>query len=162
MTAKDVFKQTIELSHQVATGYLSDMSDADLLVRPVPQANHIAWQLGHLISSEHQMASALGHEMPELPAGFAEAHDKDGARSDDPARFAAKDEYLALLEKVRAATLAGLEATPEADLEKPAPEPMRSYAPTVAAAWIIIGIHELMHASQWVTLRRKLGKPVLF
>ena len=151
MTPTNVFKQTMEITRQVSAGYLGDMSDADLLTRPVTQANHIAWQLGHLISAEREMLTALGHQMPELPSGFVEAHGKETAQSDDPGKFASKDEYLALIE-----------ATPEADFEKPAPEPMRSYAPTVAAAWVIIGIHELMHAGQWAVVRRKLGKPVLF
>ena len=162
MTAKDAIKHTMDFCRQVTTSYLSDFSNADLMVRPVPQANHTAWQLGHLIASEHTMMSALGHEMPELPAGFVEAHSPESAPSDDPARFATKDEYLALMEKMRSASLAALDATPEADLEKPAPESMRSYAPTIGAALTLVGTHELMHAGQFVTVRRKLGKPVLF
>jgi hypothetical protein len=161
MTAKDVIKQTMELLRPVATGYLSDMTDTDLFVRPVPQANHIAWQLGHVISGEHQMVTSLGHQMPNLPQGFAEAYTSETATSDDRAKFATKNEYLALMDKMRAATVAALQATPEADFEKPAPESMRSYAPTVGAAWIIIAMHELMHAGQWAVVRRKLGKPVL-
>lgn len=34
---------------------LSDLSDADLMVRPVPHANHFAWQLGHLIAAERNI-----------------------------------------------------------------------------------------------------------
>jgi len=161
MTAKDVIKNTLDFCRMVTVEYLKDFSDADLLVRPVPAANHSAWQLGHLITSEHEMISALGHKMPELPAGFVERYTRESARSDQPAEFATKQEYLGLLEKIRAGTLAALNATPEADLEKPAPESMRAYAPTVSAVFLITGTHELMHAGQFVTVRRKLGKPVL-
>jgi hypothetical protein len=162
MTAKDVIKQTMELLRPVVTGYLSDLADADLFIRPVPQANHIAWQLGHVIAGEHEMVTSLGHQMPDLPNGFAEAHTKETARSDDRTKFATKDEYLALMQNMRAATVAALEATPEATFEQPGPESMREYAPTVGAAWIIIAMHELMHSGQWVIVRRKLGKPALF
>ncbi len=162
MTAKHVFNEAVEFSQKVTTAYLSDMSDADLLVRPVPGANHIAWQLGHLIASAHEMGTMLGHKMPELPAGFAAAYSAETAKSDDPAGFAGKDEYLALLDKMRAAAKAAVDATPEADLGKPAPEPMREYAPTIGAALLVLGLHELMHAGQWAVVRRKLGKPVLF
>ena len=31
---------------------LGDFSDADMLARPAPSANHAAWQLGHLIAAE--------------------------------------------------------------------------------------------------------------
>jgi hypothetical protein len=162
MTAKDAIKNTIDFCHRITLSYVMDLADADLLARSVPDANHIAWQLGHLIVSEHHMIGQLGHRMPELPAGFAEAHAAVAAKSDNPARFAKKAEYLSLMEKVRRATLAALDATPEADLDKPGPEPVRSYAPTIGACFTMVGTHELMHAGQYVPVRRKLGKPVLF
>jgi hypothetical protein len=162
MTAKDAIKNTLEFCRQVTVEYLKDFTDADLLVRPVPAANHSAWQLGHLIASEHEMIAALGHSMPALPAGFAAKYTAQTAKSDRPADFATKQQYLDLLETMRAGTLAALNATPEADLDKPSPESMRAYAPTVAAVFLISGTHELMHGGQLVTVRRKLGKPVLF
>jgi hypothetical protein len=61
----------------------------------------------------------------------------------------------------REATLAALTAAPEADLGKPTPESMREYAPTVGVAFNVVGIHTMMHAAQFVAVRRKLGKPVL-
>ena len=162
MTAKDAIKHTLNSCRMITTEYLKDFSDADLLARPVPAANHTAWQLGHLIASEHEMMAALGHKMPALPAGFAAKYTPQTAKSDRAADFATKKEYLDLLEKMRAGTLAAVDATPEGDLEKPAPEAMRAYAPTVGAVLMITGTHELMHAGQLVTVRRKLGKPVLF
>lgn len=162
MTSKDAIKHTIDFCHQVLTAYISDMSDADLTVRPVPEANHIAWQLGHLITSEHQMMTGLGHQMPELPAGFAEAYTKETSKSDDPAKFQKKQEYRAEMARQREATLSALQRTDEADLDQPGPEEMREYAPTVGAILNLIGAHELMHAGQFVPVRRKLGKPILF
>ena len=52
MNAKDVLRLDLKANHAILTNYLSDLSDADLLVRPAPGANHIAWQLGHLIVAE--------------------------------------------------------------------------------------------------------------
>ncbi len=162
MTAKDAIKNTINFSHQITLQYVSDLNDADLLVRSVPAANHIAWQLGHLILSEQQMIGELGHRMPELPSGYAEAYGPEASKSNDSAKFAKKADYLALMEKVRGATLAALDATPEVQFDKPAPESMRAYAPTVAAVFTMVGTHEMMHTGQFVPIRRKLGKPVLF
>lgn len=162
MTAKEAIRSTIDFCHQLTLGYLSDLTDAELLTRAVPGTNHIAWQLGHLITSESQMMTALGHEVPALPAGFAEEHSPESATSNDPAKFKTKDEYLALMEKTRAATLAALAARPEADFDKPAPDSMKSYAATVGAAFMMIGTHELMHSGQFVPIRRKLGRKPLF
>ncbi len=161
MTGKDVIKNTIGTCHELLTTYLSDLDDAELMIRPVPGANHIAWQLGHLIASEHQMLTGVGCAMPTLPDGFAESYTPETSKSDDSAKFLKKDKYLTLMEQQRAATLAALDALPEADLDKPAPESMREYAPTVGVAFNIIGIHEAMHAPQFIVVRRKLGKPVL-
>src|SRR5678816_3939499 len=52
MNAKDAIKYALESTHNMVTMYLGDLSDADLLVRPAPGANHIAWQLGQLIAAE--------------------------------------------------------------------------------------------------------------
>ena len=161
MTPKDVIKNTIGMSHEILTTYLNDMNDADLMVRPVPEANHIAWQLGHLISAEWQMMTGAGVAMPDLPDGFAESHTPETSKSDDAAKFLTKEKYLSLMQLQRASTLTTLDTAPDTDLDKPTPESMREYAPTVGAAFNMIGIHEIMHAAQFVVVRRKLGKPVL-
>jgi hypothetical protein len=160
MTAKDAIRNTINFCRQVTLGYLKDFTDADLLVRSVPAANHTAWQLGHLLVSERDMVAGLGHEMPDLPHGFTEAYAAEAATSNDPGKFSKKADYLDLMESMRAATLGALDATPEAALDKPAPEAMRSFAPTVGSVFMLVGTHELMHAGQFVPIRRKLGKPV--
>ena len=161
MTAKDMIKTTIGMGHEILTTYLSDLSDEDLMVRAVPGVNHIAWQLGHLIASEHDMLSQVGFSMPDLPEGFAASYTKETATSDDVSKFHKKDAYLKWMEEQRAATLAALDAVPDADLDKPAPEPMREYAPTIGAMFNIVGVHEMMHAPQFIAVRRLAGKPVV-
>ena len=85
MTAKNILRNVVEMSHFVTMGYVADLSDSDLLIRSVPGANHIAWQLGHLISSTAQMLMALGCTPPSIPEGFAaRGHSKETAGSDDP------------------------------------------------------------------------------
>jgi hypothetical protein len=161
MTAKDIIRNTIDTCHGVLTSYISDLTDEELLMRPVPEANHIAWQLGHVAASEREMMIMAGYEMPDLPPDFAECYTPETSKSDDPAKFHKKDEYLAALEQQRTATLATLDAMPDAKLDEPSPEPMQSYAPTIGSAFNLLGIHEMMHAGQFVAVRRKLGKPIL-
>jgi hypothetical protein len=78
MTGKDAIRTALMGTQQVLSWYISDLSDADLLVRPAPNANHIAWQLGHLINSEKGLVgkNVPGATYPELPAGFADQHSK--------------------------------------------------------------------------------------
>ena len=162
MNAKDVMRQVIESGHMVTQYYVADLADADLMIRSVPGSNHIAWQLGHLVGGTRHMLQALGSDAPALPAGFEAAHSHETAASDDPAKFCKKAEYLALMEQAKAASLAAVDATPETALDQPGPEAMRDYAPTIGAVLTLLGGHWLMHAGQFVPIRRKLGKPPLF
>jgi uncharacterized damage-inducible protein DinB len=162
MTAKDVIKSTLQQCRTVARDYIADLNDSDLMIRSVPGVNHIAWQLGHVISSELWMLGQMGHKLPALPADFEAAYTKETSTSDDPRKFHKKSEYLALMEKFEQPVLAAIDATPDAELDTPGPESMRTYAPTVGAALALLGVHWMMHAGQFVPVRRKLGRAPLF
>lgn len=163
MNAKDAIRYSLASTQNIVEMYLSDLSDADLLVRPAPGANHIAWQLGHLISAETHFGAMLpGARFPELPAGFAQQHDKPTSSQEPPTGFANKATYLDLFKKVRAASMAALDKMSDADLDKPTQGPMAQFAPTLGALLLLQGNHTMMHAGQFTPIRRKLGKPVLF
>ncbi len=162
MNAKDAIRSTANLSTMVLKTYVSDLDDANLMCRPGEGCNHLAWQLGHLIASEvHLLEEVAPGKGMELPAGFAEAHAKDKCGIDEASSFHSKDEYLELFDKVREASSKALEDFPEADLDKPAPENYRSFCPTMGDMFSLISTHPMMHAGQFVIVRRKLGKPVL-
>jgi hypothetical protein len=163
MDTRQAFRSSLALADMIMRRYLADLSDADLLVRPVAGANHIAWQLGHLVASERGLTEGVAPgSMPALPAGFKEKHTKETAGSDDPNAFLTKAEYLALYEDVRKGTLAALERMTDADFDKPAPESLRSMCPTVGDVFTLHGQHWTMHGGQWAVIRRKLGRPPLF
>jgi uncharacterized damage-inducible protein DinB len=160
-TAKDIIRNQFQFADMLVQAYVGDLNDADLFVRSVPGSNHIAWQMGHFISSAKHILESIGHEAA-LPQGFAEAHTKETSGIDDPAKFSTKAEYLRLYGAMQKAALDALDKTPDAELDKPSPERMREYAPTVAAVFMLLGNHPVMHAGQFVPIRRKLGKPALF
>jgi len=163
MNGKQVIKVALDSTQQLLKWYVSDLSDADLLVRPVPGANHIAWQLGHLVEAEQMVKAALpSAKYPELPAGWSKVHSKEGAATDPPKGFATKAEYLDRFTAMRAATIAALDGLNDADLDKPTSGEMAKWAPTVGSLFVLTGNHTLMHAGQFTVVRRKLGKPILF
>jgi hypothetical protein len=162
MTAKDAIKSVFDSNFSVLEKYVSDLSDADLLVRPVPGANHVAWQLGHLISAEISLLASIPGGAPlELPPGFPERHGKETAAVEPPKGFLAKAEYLSIFKKVRQQTLAKLDKLPDADLDKPNTGRMAQICPTLGHLFLLAATHQMMHAGQFVVLRRKLGKPIL-
>lgn len=164
MNSIDAIKTSLNFTQDNLNWFLSDLSDADLLIRPVPGANHIAWQLGHLITAEATFFAQFipNASYPALPTGFTDQHGKTTAAVDPPMGFLTKNEYLDLFKKTRAATLAAVDRLSEADLDKPMPEEVVKYAPTLGAMLLLTSSHVLMHSGQFTVVRRKLGKPVLF
>lgn len=163
MDSRGAILMGYQCADMICQSYLSDLTDAELLVRPIPGTNHIAWQLGHIIASEHQMIDeACPGTMPPLPASFAEKHSKATSASDNPADFLTKAEYLKLMAEQRQGTLTALAKQSDADFDKPGPESMRAYAPTFGSLFSMIGSHWLMHSGQWAVTRRKLGRAPLF
>src|SRR5262245_17775919 len=144
--------------------FLDDLSDADLLVRPVPGANHIAWQMGHLIQAvRHLISQELPDAAyPDLPAGFAEKHTKETVTRDATSDFCTRSEYLGAFNRTRQATRAALRKLADADLDRPTKGSMAKFAPTLGAIFLLVSDHSLMHGGQFSVVRRKLNKPVLF
>ncbi|QDU54872.1 DinB family protein [Aeoliella mucimassa] len=161
MNAKQAIAATLNTSSMVLGAYIGDLTDEELMERPGEGCNHIAWQLGHLISSECYLLNSLVEgAAPELPAGFAENHAKEKGTDDNPANFCTKQQYEELFENVHAATKAALEGLSEADLDEPLTGPMAERFPTKGHMWVLLSTHCMMHAGQIVPVRRRLGKPV--
>jgi uncharacterized damage-inducible protein DinB len=159
MDAKSALKEALATADMIGTAYLSDLSDAEFMQRPHPACQHINWQVGHLIASEHAMLSGIAAgKMPPLPEGFAEKYSKETAGCDDPATFATKAELMEAYQAQRAATLAVLEGLSAEELDK---ETGVSYAPTYGSTISMQGAHWLMHCGQWVIVRRNNGKPIV-
>jgi hypothetical protein len=139
--------------------YLTDLTQAELLIRPAPDANHVAWQLGHLASAEARLVeAAVPGSMPALPAGFAERHSKNAAASDNASDFLSKEEYFTLAATVRAAALKALDGQSESDLDRPIIGRVPPWVKRAGDCFVTAAGHWVLHAGQWVVLRRKLGR----
>lgn len=161
MNACQLAEHSLKFTQLIINGSLGDLSDADLLVRPVEGANHIAWQIGHLIVTERRLAGQLpGAMYPELPAGFADKYGNNPAAQNVTDGFATKDQYVDLFNQTRAATLAAVAKLNDADLDKPAKGPAN--ISNLGGLLNLVAVHSIMHGGQFSVVRRKLGKPVLF
>ena len=152
----------LQASLSLLNMHLGDMSDADLLVRPVPNANHANWQLGHLAVAETNMLTMCGIPMPPLPTGVAEKYSKEASKSDNSTAFLKKEQLASLLQSVRNGSIAWAKsATPE-QLAAPTVEKLRGFAPTCGDLIAMLTGHDAMHMGQIQVIRRKLEKPILF
>lgn len=162
MDTKSAIKETFRISNMVLNSYISDLTDEELMRRPGAGCNHVAWQLGHLISSECGLLNRIqAGAAPKLPDGFEAKHAKDNKDNDNSDDFLTKQEYIDLASKVHDAVIACLDAYPESKLDDPSPEHFRSMFPTMESMFLLIATHSMMHAGQLVPVRRELGKPVL-
>ena len=161
MNVKDLLHYNVTFTHGVTKMYLDDVTDDEMLVRAVPGSNHLAWQLGHLVTSERSLLEAIGADVPDLPEGFAEKHGRENIDSDDPSDFLTKAEYFKLMQQMHDAADTAIDKTDEADLDVPTPEQLRGFFPTVGSVLLMAGTHEMMHAGQIAAIRRTLGKPIV-
>ncbi|MGP0065514.1 MAG: DinB family protein [Isosphaeraceae bacterium] len=164
MTGVQAIQTALKGTQSAMSMFLSDFTDADLFVRPVPTANHAAWQIGNVIVGDAMLIQSQLPDAayPELPAGFVETHGPEGAKKDGPDGFLTKAEYLSLFDKVRSATIDAVGALSDADLDRPVTGDFAKYAPTLGHLFLLVSDHTLMHAGQFTVIRRLLGKPVLF
>ena len=163
MDSRQALKAGIDMSRMVCNSYIDDLTDEDLMKRPHPDCNNINWQLGHLVSSDHNMVSGvLPGVMPDLPDGFAEKYTKETATGDDATAFCTKAELLEAANAQLTAAIAALQGLSDEDLDKPSPEPINQYAPTTGHVFELLGSHWMMHCGQWAVVRRQMGKPPLF
>lgn len=160
MNATDAIRNDLAMSQRIIDAYIGDLEDSDLLVRPLPEMNHIAWQLGHLIGSERNIVEMIKPgSCPPLPDDFNEGHGRKTYDVDDPSKFYTKSRYQELWKTQREATLAVLQSLTEEDLDR-TDDKFPAMAPSVGRLMGMCGTHPLMHAGQFVAVRRKLGKPV--
>ena len=130
MQAKEALKIGLTSTQNLVGWYVGDLTDQELTVRPVPNANNIAWQLGHLIEGEVHLGSALpGATYPELPPSINGQYDKKTATSGPAGGYLTKNQYLELFNQARAATIANVDKLSDADLEKPNTGSMAKFAP---------------------------------
>jgi uncharacterized damage-inducible protein DinB len=161
MNAKDVILANLDLSDRIIEAYIGDLDDADLLVRPVAGMNHIAWQLGHLIGAERHFVELIKPGVcPPLPYDFQEGHGREKVKEDDPSKYYSRSKYQELWKAQRTATRSAINAIDESDLNRTDAERFPAFAPTVGNLLSLCGTHALMHAGQFVAVRRQLGKPV--
>ena len=144
---------------EIAQMTLADMTDAELIQRPAPTANHALWQLGHVTVSEAQELSTLIPGVTACPESFAARFTKETQGLNEISNFPSKDEILAELTRVRAAVIAGVKQLSDEQLVQPSPVP---WAKNVGQLVLALSEHLTMHLGQLQVLRRKLGKPVLF
>jgi len=138
--------------------YLGDLSDADLLVRPVPNANHIAWQLGHLISSEKHLLGSqeIGPRGPNCPRA-SPSNTKRRPRRWIRRRLRDQGGVRGSVQQGPRRNLAAVEKLNDADFDKPTRGTWPG-SPELGGVTQLAANHTLMHAGQFLRSSAAAGQ----
>jgi hypothetical protein len=163
MQTRDLAKLALTSTIDTLKMYLGDLSDQDIMTRPVPSANNVAWQLAHLVTAEAYLLQGElpGAEYPQVPAAIAALGNERTGKTDPPEGYLPKAQYLEWVAKMRAITIAAVEKLSDADFDKKTANSMAKFAPTLGALLILVANHTLMHGGQFTVVRRALNKPVV-
>jgi len=140
--------------------FTSDLSDAEYFKLPAKNTNHIAWNLGHIATSEDSMVAAVTGS----PMKFDEKlHERFGGSSeclDDPAQYPSRGEIDEMRRNARANAIEQLKMFDEAKWDNPAPEGWPAdLFPTLGSVWALLATHQFWHIGQITVCRQTLGKP---
>ena len=161
MHSKEIIRHTLGMADHLLNAYVCDLTNDEIFLQPVAGMNHIAWQMGHLISSERDMAEMIQPgSSPALPEGFADVHGRSDTKGTSPSQFLTKDAYLELYKAQRAATNAILDSISDEGLATPTQDGYAQIASNFATLLNLIGQHYLMHLGQFVAVRRAANKPI--
>lgn len=163
MTPIELLSDCISRNCDILKLTVSDFSEQEMLMRPVPSANHAAWQIGHLIGGLAHMFGMVDSGI--IPAVLAELGGKFSGKTadiDDPGFFGSKTQLLEGFSVAHGAVCEWVKTLAEQDLSRPMPEKIASFAPTIGHLIVMTGTHIAMHTGQIQVIRRKLGKPLLF
>lgn len=160
MSVADLFSKNILQTKGMIGMTLADFSDADMMFRPAPTANHAIWQIGHLANSVRGMVTGCD---PGVAFPFEDdpRFGKSKAPIDDASFFPTKAELLSRWDRAMDFAAAWVAKLGDADFAKPTPEKLQKFAPTVGSVAILLASHPFMHLGQFQVTRRALGKPHL-
>jgi len=136
---------------------LSDITPGpDWLRRPVPEANHAMWIVGHLAVATNAFIGFVDPSKKDLPEEYGRLFGKGSQPTDSLDDYPAPEEVLAKQQE-RNKTFADLlqQCSPE-DLEREVPEGP-GFMFDVAAVFHMGAWHEALHGGQLTIIHRMLG-----
>lgn len=156
-TANEMIVNALDSSRMLLNRFVSDLSPTEYLHRITPQANCIAWLLGHLALSDVRLIKMLGGEAPTLPDGFEKRFSRDEG-CPQAGEFGDTSGLLSIFEDARERLIKAVKSAGSEQLDKPVENP-RPMFKTVGETANFYALHTAMHAGQITMIRRSLGKP---
>ncbi len=128
---------------------VADIDDAHMTLQFKGIVNHPAWTIGHLVTASGLILMLLD-ETGEHFAGFdTKKYGPGSTPVADRSQYPGKAELLAALTKMHEQVTPAVRAKHEAYFNKPSPEYLRNFAPTIGQiVFYLLATHESYHIGQ--------------
>ena len=158
-TANETLVHSLANSKEFILRFCGDLKQEEYLHRPTPNANCVAWLLGHLVLTDRRvLAGVFGvTDLPPLPPGFEKQFSREEG-CPQAAEFGDSSILLPLFAQTRDRLIAAVLAATTEDLDRQITPPHPRFK-TVWEAANFMGLHTTMHAGQITIIRRSLGRP---
>jgi DinB superfamily len=148
-------RQSIDTARRMTLGLIEDIPDDQWTYQPFAGANHVAFNLLHLLVSSDWGPTALGdpaHPWVDLFEGVL----KQGPLV-DRASYPPKEVLLEALAAAQARFTGLLDRLRDEDLDRPTTGAIAEYAPTLGAVLDSHVWHEGFHCGEIAVIRKALG-----
>ncbi|MCA9271650.1 MAG: DinB family protein [Phycisphaerales bacterium] len=164
-TETDLRKVTLD-SLRFGRGFLHMMLEKtpdELFCTPAfPGANHAAWVVGHLATTDEFFYKTLAGGEGVLPKSWDELFGMNSKCEADSSKYPTRTELMAALNERREKLEAWFAALTDEDLMQPITGELEMFAKTVAQLGPSLSFHDGFHAAQISAARRASGLAPMF
>lgn len=152
----------LAFARKTTLGFLEEIPEDKLLLRPVPGGNHAMWIAGHLAWTEDGVVTMLRSTASTLSKGWKELFAMQTTPLDDRKAYPSLSEVKDQLAAQRERLVALFRSLSDEQLQAPLPADMAGFAPNFCALMSSLAWHEGMHGGQLTVIRKALGFPPKF
>ncbi len=139
--------------------FTSDLSDEEYFKLPVPNTNHVAWNVGHIAVSEDSEVAAITGGTMKLSDDLRKIFSQSSECAGEPSMYPSRRDIDEMYNNVRANTTEQLKMFDEKKWDDASPEDWPTdMFPTLGSMWSILPTHQFWHIGQITVCRQSLGK----
>ena len=140
-----------------------DKTDDDLFFSiPYHGANHAAWVVGHLATTDEFILTTMTGAKSVLPEGWGKLFGGGSTCEAGSKKYPSRKELMTAFDERRAAIEKWYTSLPDDQLHMPVEGEIAMFLPTRSALGGACGFHDGFHAAQISAARRASGLPPMF
>ncbi len=164
MNKLEMLIDRLQVARTWTKGLLTDVEESRWFDPPAPGVGHVAWQVGHLASSQVALihVRCFGREYTQhAPERFRQTFGKGSTPVADPTAYPPISEIRRMFDQLHRESIDLIRGMTDAELDEPTLGEAHPMFTTKAGAIGTAAIHETFHGGQIALIRRLAGKKPL-